>query len=64
VKKKPTLTWQLFTIGVFVYHLAALVKDAERCAYNARRVRDHPSLANLAKFLVADGVLVADLGSI
>jgi hypothetical protein len=60
--KKQTLTW--LTVAVFVYHLAALIKDAERCAFNAQRVRADPSLTNVAKLLMAEGVLIADLGSI
>jgi len=64
VKKKPTLTWQLLAVAALLYHLAALIKDTERVAFNARRVRDDPSLTNLAKLLVAEGVLIADLGSI
>ncbi len=60
--KKQTLN--MIALAFFVYHLAALATDIERCAFNARRVRDDPSLANLGKFLVAEGVLIADLGSI
>lgn len=54
--KKNTLTW--LTVAVTVYHLAALIKDAEQWAANARRVRADPSPANLTKLLVASGVLI------
>lgn len=59
--KKQTLGWVALGLA---YHLAALYKDAERCAFNARRVRVDPSLVNLGKLLVAEGVMIADLGSI
>ena len=60
--KKQTLN--VVTAVFLVYHLVALIKDAERCAFNARRVRANPSPANVAKLLVAEGVLIADLDSI
>jgi hypothetical protein len=47
-----------------LYHLAALARDAERWASNARRARANPTPENLIGLLLASGVLLTDLRSI
>jgi len=59
MSKKQTLA--LITIAGVLYHLAALVKDGEQWAANARRARDEPTLSNLASLVLASGIVVADL---
>jgi hypothetical protein len=43
-------------------HLAALIKDGERYQANLARWQADPTRANLLRFLLAEGILVKDLG--
>ncbi|GAA3201772.1 hypothetical protein ACFO1B_06460 [Dactylosporangium siamense] len=62
MKSKQILA--LVAVGATLYHLAALSRDAERWANNARRVRANPTPENLIGLLLASGILLADLRSI
>lgn len=44
------------------WHIASLVSDAERYGANWRRWQVAPTMANLIKLLVAEGVLIEDIG--
>lgn len=48
--------------GLFVYHLIALAVDAERWQVNNRRYQAVPNRANLLRLLLAEGVLIKDVG--
>jgi hypothetical protein len=50
------------TAAVFVYHLAAVIKDVEQWLANARQARDNPSLDNLTALVLASGIAVIDFG--
>jgi hypothetical protein len=50
------------TAAVFVYHLAAVIKDVEQWLANARQARDNPSLDNLTALILASGIAVIDFG--
>lgn len=53
----------LFLVGVVaVYHLAALVKDGEAVEANLVRYRQQRTWSNLRRLLLAEGVLIGDLG--
>ena len=45
-----------------VYRVGTFIADAERCAANTRRFVAKPSGLNLIRVLVAEGVLLKDLG--
>ena len=44
------------------YHVGTFIADAGRCAANVRRFVAKPSGLNLVRVLVAEGVLLKDLG--
>jgi|tagenome__1003787_1003787.scaffolds.fasta_scaffold12684879_2 hypothetical protein len=52
----------VMTAAVFVYHIAAVVKDVEQWMANARQARDNPSLDTLAALVLASGIMVIDFG--
>ena len=43
------------------WHALSIMKDAERCRYNLARYNAAPTLPNLVKLAVAEGVLISDL---
>ncbi|SEM21637.1 hypothetical protein [Streptacidiphilus jiangxiensis] len=45
-----------------LYHLVTIVIDAETCMNNLRAYQARQSGANLARLLLAEGVLIKDLG--
>ena len=45
-----------------LYHLAALVRDADAVEANLVRYRHRPSVPNLRRLLLAEGALIGDLG--
>lgn len=47
---------------LFVYHLVALAKDDQRWHANRRRYQANPNRANLLRLLLAEGVLIKDIG--
>ena len=47
---------------VVLYHLVAVVKDLESWQANCKRFAADPDLANLLRLLLAEGVLIKDLG--
>lgn len=49
-------------VAMLAWHALSLVSDAERYWQNLARYRSAPSLANFIKLLVAEGVLIRDLG--
>lgn len=51
-------------VGVVLlgYHLLAVAKDAEQAAANWQRFNANPSVNTFLRLLLAEGVLVEDLG--
>jgi hypothetical protein len=45
-----------------VWHAAAIIKDAERYQANWARWQATPTAGNLIRLLVAEGILVRDIG--
>jgi hypothetical protein len=44
-----------------IWHLISLIKDAERYRANLSRWQAAPTAANLAKLLLAEGILIEDI---
>jgi hypothetical protein len=44
------------------YHLLAVVKDAEQAAANWQRFNQNPTMNNFLRALLAEGILIEDLG--
>jgi hypothetical protein len=47
--------------ALLAWHLLSIMKDAERCRYNAARYNAAPTLPNFVKLAVAEGALISDL---
>jgi hypothetical protein len=60
MKNKQVLT----TLGAVavIWHVLSVIQDAERCKFNLQRWRAAPTSGNLIKLLVAEGVLIKDIG--
>jgi hypothetical protein len=57
-KKQATVA-----LGILaVWHMASIVKDAERYQANWKRWQAVPTAANLIKLVAAEGMLIGDLG--
>lgn len=52
----------LGTLAFFLYHLVTFAMDEERWQVNRRRYQANPNRANLIRLLVAEGVLIKDIG--
>jgi hypothetical protein len=53
---------RLICLGALAWHVASLVQDAERYRLNLARWRAAPTGSNLLRLLIAEGVLIKDLG--
>lgn len=53
---------QVVSVAFICMHMAAIIKDLERCKINRDNFAFSPTLANFARLLVAEGVLIRDFG--
>jgi hypothetical protein len=60
-KAKPSTPTIVGAI-VFGYHVLAAWKDAEQAAANWQRYKQIPTFNNLLRALLAEGILIEDLG--
>ena len=49
-------------IALLAWHCASFLADAERYKRNLARYNAVPSMPNFVKLLIAEGVLIGDLG--
>ncbi|MET7656997.1 MULTISPECIES: hypothetical protein [unclassified Streptomyces] len=45
-----------------LYHALTLLSDLQACTQNLRAYRARPTVSNLARLLLAEGVFIKDLG--
>ena len=60
--KSPMINPSVLVILAAVYHVCTLAADTEAYVKNLRRLGANPNLANLIRVVVAEGVLIKDLG--
>jgi hypothetical protein len=48
-------------LALLAWHVASIIKDAERVKYNLARYNARPTLPNFVKLAVAEGALIGDL---
>lgn len=51
----------LVGVVVALWHLASIIKDAERCKFNLDRFATAPTGPNLVRLALAEGALISDL---
>jgi hypothetical protein len=49
-------------LAVVVYHFAAMAKDFDTVQANYRRAKSDPSVPNILRLALAEGVFIQDLG--
>lgn len=60
--KSPMINPSVLVVLAAVYHACTFAADAEAYVKNLRRLGADPSMANLIRVVVAEGVLIKDLG--
>lgn len=60
--KKSPVSPTLVAGALFVYHVVALMKDAERWSANLKQYRAQPDAGNFVRLLLAEGILLKDVG--
>lgn len=61
-KKTPAKPVTIVGVIAALYHGLALLKDAEQVKANWQRYNQNPTGNNLLRALLAEGVLIEDLG--
>jgi hypothetical protein len=62
-KTKSSSPATLIIGGVaLAYHALAVIKDAEKAAANWQRFQQNPTMHNFLRALLAEGILIEDLG--
>lgn len=60
--KKTTGAVGIVGMSFVALHLLAALADLEQCKANLNRWQANPTVANLIKLALAEGVLIKDLG--
>jgi hypothetical protein len=60
--KKPMVNPTLLIIVAALYHAYTLKQDTETYLNNLRRFGANPTIPNLIRVVVAEGVVIKDLG--